>query len=69
MIATKREKFLIDLQKNNLDKDIAPYELEDKDKEKYNNIADEDETKLKINGNDIFNALKMRIKEDKGITE
>jgi len=69
LIATKREKFLIDLQKNNLDKVIAPYKLEDKDKEKYNNIAEEDETKLKINGNNIFNALKMRIKEDKGITE
>ena len=65
LIATKREKFLIDLQKNNLDKDIASYKLEEKDREKYNNIAEEDKCEFQINGNNIFNALKMRIKEDK----
>ena len=65
LIATKREKFLIDLQKNNLDKDIASYKLEEKDKEKYYNITEEDKCEFQINGNNIFSALKMRIKEDK----
>ena len=68
-IATKRQKFLLNLQKKNLEKDITSYNIEEKDKEEYDLIEKEDESKLKINGNNIFNALKMRIKEDKGITE
>jgi hypothetical protein len=68
-IATKRQKFLLNLQKKNLEKNITSYNIEEKDKEEYDLIEKEDESKLKINGNNIFNALKMRIKEDKGITE
>ena len=68
-IATKRQKFLLNLQKKNLEKDITSYNIEEKDKEEYDLIEKEDESKLKINGNNIFDKLKMRIKEDKGITK
>ena len=68
-IATKRQKFLLNLQKKNLEKDITSYNIEEKDKEEYDLIEKEDESKLKINSNDIFDKLKMRIKEDKGITK
>ena len=68
-IATKRQKFLLNLQKKNLEKDITSYNIEDKDKEEYNLIEEEEESKLKINNNNIFDKLKMRIKEDKGITK
>ena len=64
-IATKRQKFLLNLQKKNLEKDITSYNIEEKDKEEYDLIEKEDESKLKINGNNIFNVLKMRIKKDK----
>ena len=37
----------------------------EKDKEDYDLIEKEDESKLKINSNNIFNKLKMRIKEKK----
>ena len=62
LIATKREKFLIDLQKNNLDEDIVFYKLKDKDKENYNKISDEDESDFNINGKSIFNLIKEEIK-------
>ena len=68
-IATKRQKFLLNLQKKNLEKDITSYNIEEKDKEEYDLIEKEDESKFKINGNNIFDKLKMRIKEDKGITK
>ena len=68
-IATKRQKFLLNLQKKNLEKDITSYNIEQKDKEEYDLIEKEDESKLKINSNNIFDKLKMRIKEDKGITK
>ena len=68
-IATKRQKFLLNLQKKNLEKDITSYNIEEKDKEEYDLIEKEDESKLKINSNNIFDKLKMRIKEDKGITK
>ena len=68
-IATNRQKFLLNLQKKNLEKDITSYNIEDKDKEEYNLIEKEEESKLKINNNNIFDKLKMRIKEDKGVTK
>ena len=68
-IATNRQKFLLNLQKKNLEKDITSYNIEGKDKEEYNLIEKEEESKLKINNNNIFDKLKMRIKEDKGITK
>ncbi len=68
-IATKRQKFLLNLQKKNLEKDITSYNIEEKDKEEFDLIEKEDESKLKINSNNIFDKLKMRIKEDKGITK
>ena len=64
-IATKRQKFLLNLQKKNLEKDITSYNIEEKDKEEYNLIENEDESKLKINNKNIFEKLKMRIKEKK----
>ena len=63
LIATKREKFLIDLQKNNLEEDITSYKLEEKDKEKYNKIAEEAESNFQINGKSIFNLLKEEIRK------
>ena len=64
-IGTKRQKFLMDLQRKNLDKDIESYYLEGKEKEEYDKIEDEEESKLQINSNDIFEKLKMRLKEKK----
>ena len=64
-IGTKRQKFLLNLQRKNLNKDITSYNLEGKDEENYNEIEKEEESKLKINSNDIFEKLKMRIKEKK----
>ena len=68
-IGTKRQKFLMDLQRKNLDDDIESYYLEGKEKEDYNQIEDKEESKLKINNNDIFEKLKMRIKEGKGVNQ
>ena len=68
-IGTKRQKFLMDLQRKNLDDDIESYYLEGKEKEDYNQIEDKEESKLKINNNDIFEKLKMRIKEGKGVNK
>ncbi len=64
-IGTKRQKFLMDLQRKNLDKDIASYTLEGKEEEDYNQIEDEEKSNLQINNNNIFEKLKMRIKEKK----
>jgi len=64
-IGTKRQKFLLNLQRKNLNKDITSYNLEGKDEENYNEIEKEEESKLKINSNDIFEKLKMRIEEKK----
>ena len=62
LIATKREKFLINLQKDNLEEDIIFYKLNEKDKENYNNIIYENESNFKINGERIFNLLKEEIR-------
>ena len=64
-IGTKRQKFLLNFQRKNLNKDITSYNLEGKDEENYNEIVKEEESKLKINNNDIFEKLKMRITEKK----
>ena len=64
-IATKKQKFLMDLQRKDLDKDIQSYTLEGKEEEDYNQIEDEEESKLQINNNNIFEKLKMRLKEKK----
>ncbi len=61
-VATKRQKFLMDLQRNNLGKDIESYTLEGKEEEDYNQIEDEEESKLQINSNNIFEKLKIRLK-------
>merc|ERR1711924_343069 len=37
-VATKRQKFLMDLQRKDLDKDIQSYTLEGKEEEDYNQI-------------------------------
>jgi len=68
-IGTKRQKFLMNLQRKNLDADIKSYTLKGKEEEDYNQIENEKESKLKINHKNIFENLKMRIKEDKGITK
>jgi hypothetical protein len=62
-IGTKRQKFLLNLQRKNLNKDITSYSLEGNDEEDYNKIDKEEESKLKINHNNIFEKLKMRIKK------
>ena len=64
-VATKRQKFLMDLQRKNVDKDIQSYTLEEKEKEEYNQIEDEEESKLQINTNSIFEKLKIKLKEKK----
>ncbi len=64
-IGTKREKFLLNLQRKNLDKDITSYHLEGKDEENYNKIEEEKESELTINSSIIFHILKKRIKEKK----
>ena len=64
-IATKKQKFLMDLQRKNLDKDIQSYTLEGKEEEDYNQIEDEKESKLQINSNNIFEKLVIRLKEKK----
>ena len=64
-IGTKRQKFLMDLQRKNLDEDIDRYTIKGKEEEDYLQIEDEEESKLKINNNNIFEKLKMRIKEKK----
>ena len=61
-VATKRQKFLMDLQRKNLDKDIESYTIEGKEEEDYNQIEDEEESKLQINSNNIFEKLKIRLK-------
>jgi hypothetical protein len=68
-IATDRQKFLLNLQKKNLEKDISSYNLSEKDEEDYKSIKEQDESEIKINNNNIFDKLKMRIKEKKGITK
>ena len=62
-IGTKRQKFLIDLQRKNLDKDIKSYTLEGKEEEDYDQIENEEESKLKINHKNIFEILKMKLKK------
>ena len=52
----------MDLQRNNLGKDIESYTLEGKEEEDYNQIEDEEESKLQINSNNIFEKLKIRLK-------
>ena len=64
-IATKRQKFLMDLQRKNLDKDIQSYTLKGKEEEDYNQIEDEEESKLQINSNNIFEKLVIKLKEKK----
>ena len=49
----------MDLQRNNLGKDIESYTLEGKEEEDYNQIEDEEESKLQINSNNIFENLKL----------
>ena len=68
-IATDRQKFLLNLHKKNLEKDISSYNLSEKDEEDYKSIKEQDESEIKINNNNIFDKLKMRIKEKKGITK
>ena len=62
-IGTKRQKFLLNLQRKNLNKDITSYNLEGKDEENYNEIEEEEESELKINNNNILEKLKMRIRK------
>ena len=64
-IGTKRQKFLMDLQRKNLDKDIQSYTLKGKEEEDYNQIEDEEESKLQINSNNIFEKLVIKLKEKK----
>ena len=64
-IGTKRQKFLMDLQRKNLDEDIESYYLKGKEEEDYNQIEDEEESKLQINNNNIFEKLKIKLKEKK----
>ena len=64
-IGTKRQKFLMDLQRKNLDENIESYTLEGKEEEDYNQIEDEEESKLQINNNNIFEKLKIKLKEKK----
>ena len=64
-IATKKQKFLMDLQRKDLDKDIQSYTLEGKEEEDYNQIEDEEESKLQINSKNIFEKLVIKLKEKK----
>ena len=64
-VATKKQKFLMNLQRKNLDKDIKSYTLEGKEEEEYNQIENEEESKLQINSNNIFENLEIRLKEKK----
>ena len=53
----------MDLQRKNLDEDIESYHLKGKEEEDYNQIEDEEESKLKINHKNIFEILKMKLKK------
>ena len=64
-VATKKQKFLMNLQRKNLDKNIKSYTLEGKEEEEYNQIENEEESKLQINSNNIFEKLEIRLKEKK----
>ena len=48
-----------------LDKDIQSYTLEGKEEEDYNQIEDEEESKLQINSKNIFEKLVIKLKEKK----
>ena len=50
----KRQKIFNGFTKKNLDKDIKSYYLEGKEEEEYNQIENEEESKLQINNNNIF---------------
>ena len=64
-VATKRQKFLMDLQRKNLDENIQSYTLKGKEEEDYNQIGTEDESELQINSNNIFKTLVKKLKEKK----
>ena len=49
----------------NLDEDIESYLLKGKEEEDYNQIENEEESKLQINNNNIFEKLKIKLKEKK----
>jgi len=44
---------------------MAEAQVEGKEEEDYNQIEDEEKSNLQINNNNIFEKLKMRIKEKK----
>ena len=70
-IATKRQKFLIEINENKTykDKDVVKYgwELNEEDKEKYDLIEEEEERDIEINGHSlettIFNTFKKKEKK------
>ena len=55
----------MDLQRKNLDKDIESYTLEGKEEVDYNNIENEEISKLSIYNDNIFEILKKKLKEKK----
>ena len=70
-IATKRQKFLIEINENKTYKDedvvIGRYYLNEEDKEKYDLIEEEEERDVEINGHSlettIFNTFKKKEKK------
>ena len=60
-----KNKIFDEFTKKNLDKDIKSYTLEGKEEEEYNQIENEEESKLQINSNNIFEKLEIRLKEKK----
>ena len=70
-IATKRQKFLIEINENKTykDKDVVDsrYDLNEEDKEKYDLIEKEEERDVEINGHSlettIFNTFKKKEKK------
>ena len=69
-IATKRQKFLIQINENKTykNKDVVKYRwhLNEEDKEKYDLIEEEEERDMKINGHNlettIFNTFEKKEK-------
>ena len=70
-ISTERQQFLIKMNKDKAykDKDLVDsrYDLNEDDKEKYDQIKEQNERKIKINGdnlsNMIFETYKKKIKK------
>jgi len=64
-IVTKRQKFLLDFNKKNKGEEVlSAYKLDEENKKLYDEIEDEDENELEIDGHGILDILVKRIKKE-----